>query len=473
MKKLTGFIKLALFAGVLFTSCESISQEESLIRDIPACVSGKIVFSNSDDSSGAAVFIVKQNADKSSAVSKGNVKAISKKISASSSEKSFRSALDESGIEKCFLTQKDGNFRFEGLEGGFYRIFVYYDNSLEKVKERTVLLTKNHELILADFNFTKTCAVKGTLNFGADSEIEKNGFSVMVEGFSQVSLTDTEGNYYLSDVPLSSNLKLVVSKNEVSYPVFLEIPESNGVYETENDIELKNFIPESNDDELQSESADKNAEIKLFNYRGSYLSADEIDEVNEYDFYFNESDGSSYIFIDGVWVLFAKGGRDGFNGIDGKNGRDGIDGVNGKDGRDGIDGKDGQNGVNGKDGRDGIDGKNGLDGKDGLNGKDGRDGIDGKNGSDGKRVGWKEAFILRIGIDSEMLTAEQAASILIDVAMNCGKKSLSLANFQRYRAAHPEKDIPGVTLIQKALGAKTWNEAKARAGLVTTPWLGH
>lgn len=92
---------------------------------------------------------------------------------------------------------------------------------------------------------------------------------------------------------------------------------------------------------------------------------------------------------------------------------------------------------------------------------------------DGKRVGWKEAFILRIGIDSEMLTAEQAASILIDVAMNCGKKSLSLANFQKYRAAHPEKDIPGVTLIQKALGAKTWNEAKARAGLVTTPWLGH
>ena len=73
---------------------------------------------------------------------------------------------------------------------------------------------------------------------GNDEESEKNGFSVPVEGLSKSAITDEEGNYFLSDVPVNKNLKLLVCKDEVFFPLYLEIPDSLNVFETESKINL-------------------------------------------------------------------------------------------------------------------------------------------------------------------------------------------------------------------------------------------
>lgn len=87
----------------------------------------------------------------------------------------------------------------------------------------------------------------------------------------------------------------------------------------------------------------------------------------------------------------------------------------------------------------------------------------------GKRHSWKEAFRIRIGVEDNGLTFEQAAKILKMINEAIGDDFLSYEIFKKYKKAHPEQNIPGDTIIKNALGAKTWNEAKQNAGLEALP----
>ena len=87
----------------------------------------------------------------------------------------------------------------------------------------------------------------------------------------------------------------------------------------------------------------------------------------------------------------------------------------------------------------------------------------------GKRHSWTEAFRIRIGVEKDGLTFEQAAKILKTVDEAIGDDFLSYENFKKYKKAHPEQNIPGDTIIKNALGAKTWSEAKQNAGLEALP----
>ena len=80
----------------------------------------------------------------------------------------------------------------------------------------------------------------------------------------------------------------------------------------------------------QEESSDDydKSEIVTMVWRGSFASADEIQNPAEMNAYYNTTDGCSYIYISGKWNLLAKSGK---NGTDGADGTDGTYGTNGTD----------------------------------------------------------------------------------------------------------------------------------------------
>lgn len=80
-------------------------------------------------------------------------------------------------------------------------------------------------------------------------------------------------------------------------------------------------------------------------WRGSHAAASEITDPAEMNAYYNSTDGCSYIYTNGDWELLAKAGSNGSDGKDGADGKDGQDGADGKDGKDGQDATPGQSGT--------------------------------------------------------------------------------------------------------------------------------
>ncbi|MBQ9206344.1 MAG: InlB B-repeat-containing protein [Treponema sp.] len=71
-------------------------------------------------------------------------------------------------------------------------------------------------------------------------------------------------------------------------------------------------------------------------WKGSFASADEIENPQYLWAYYNTTDGCSYIYDGEKWTLLTSAGKNGADGLDGQNG---TDGTNGTDGSDGTNGK--------------------------------------------------------------------------------------------------------------------------------------
>jgi uncharacterized repeat protein (TIGR02543 family) len=74
-------------------------------------------------------------------------------------------------------------------------------------------------------------------------------------------------------------------------------------------------------------------------WKGSFASADEIENPQYLWAYYNTTDGCSYIYDGEKWTLLTAAGKNGADGLDGQNGTDGTNGT------------DGSNGTNGKNAR--------------------------------------------------------------------------------------------------------------------------
>ena len=68
-------------------------------------------------------------------------------------------------------------------------------------------------------------------------------------------------------------------------------------------------------------------------WKGSFASADEIENPQYLWAYYNTTDGCSYIYDGEKWTLLTSAGKNGADGLDGQNGTDGTNGTNGKNAR--------------------------------------------------------------------------------------------------------------------------------------------
>lgn len=232
------------------------------------------------------------------------------------------------------------------------------------------------------------------------------------------SFTEADGSFHIKDVP--RGFYSVIAFSSESVEGFLKSDVL--VLEGEDSVSQDFVFTRASERETESENEDfgvNGTKISpggslFLRYRGEFSDSSEIETPSLYDFYFNTTDGSSYIFTGENWVLFSRAGKDGENGIDGKpgeKGEKGDTGEKGEKGEQGIPGEKGEPGLAGADGKDGLDGKNGLDGKDGKDGADGVDGVDGAAGANGKSILWLGSFS---GFDDEALKSPEELSAFFD-----------------------------------------------------------
>lgn len=318
MKKrfLIGTIVCSLL--VLFISCKQEIEVESGSNPpvvAKGSISGTVRYSNADKNQNAGIMI---SLDKTDGL---NTIAVSKSVKSRSIIDSARTIVSSS------ITSNDGSFTFSNLEPGTYTVYASSTSSKEKAVYTNAVVKASENTIVDSLMLTATGSISGqiTIDGGVTNNI---GFLVFIAGTSYMAMTDSNGNYTISDVPAGEYYDIVATKNNVTQFVDFNVKVYANMTVTADSY---NFT--SSELKNQDEKGADGKDGKSIVWRGSFESAEYIDNPDYLNAYYNFIDGCSYIYDGNQWTLLAKAGD---NGENGENGRDGTDGINGVDGKDGA-----------------------------------------------------------------------------------------------------------------------------------------
>ncbi len=388
-----------MLGAVLFSCKTDISSSDN---DSDGTITGKALYSNADDHSGILVSIEKTDGLRAASISNA----------VDNASRSIYSSTSSRAILSNKVTASDGSYSFTNLESGTYSIYASSQNSLQKAVVTNVVVSSGRTVTASELKLTATGSITGSIIVdGTDSG--NLGFVVYVAGTSYMAYTDDSGNFEISNVPAGKNYQIVVQYGTFTYSwqTGFEVSageSKNAGAKTFTSAQIKNSI-DGEDGADGSDGVDgvDGKDGTSIVWLGSFDSADEIENPQYLNAYFNKKDGCSYIYNGTSWKLLARAGQDGTNGNDGTDGKDGENGKDGisivwlgsfassneieaptilnayyntTDGCSYIYTANGwtllaKSGANGKDGADGSDGENGKDGADGSNGTDGKDGI--------------------------------------------------------------------------------------------------
>ena len=228
------------------------------------------------------------------------------------------------------VTSSDGSYTFENLEAGIYTVYAASSYSAEKAVCTNVVVRAAETTVADVLKLTATGSITGRITTDWNSWSGNTGYLVFVAGTSYMAMTDAAGNYTISGVPAGSGYQVVASKNGVIHNL------SSNVRVTANGITTladNNFTSTELDNTVQGEKGDDGKDGISMVWLGSYYSADDIENPQYLNAFFNMTDGCSYIFDGYNWTLLA---RSGANGANGQNGRDGANGQDGRDGEKGA-----------------------------------------------------------------------------------------------------------------------------------------
>ncbi|MBQ0050910.1 MAG: carboxypeptidase regulatory-like domain-containing protein [Treponema sp.] len=296
-KFLTKFLLLqAILFALLFAACSDAGGgDESPVPK--ASISGKVVYSNSSDSSGINVSI--EATDGLRAVSVTNVQA-------------GRSVIDSSrAILSSKITGSDGSFHFSDLEAGTYTIYASSNSSSEKAVYRNVTVEPGKETTVEDLKLTATGTISGKISVN-DTDSENAGFLVFIGGTSYMAMTGSDGSFVISGVPAKENYQVLVTKGISTYSW-----KSNVTVSANSNTDLDTF--NISKDELPSDGKDgENGKdgISII-WLGSFANSNSIENPKALNAYYNTTDGCSYIYDGTQWTLLAKAGDKGDEGNDG------------------------------------------------------------------------------------------------------------------------------------------------------------
>ena len=200
MKKLKMFLGLVGMISILAMSisCNNgVNPEDNSGKSEPGVASqtgsikGKVLYSNSNDSSDILVCVEKTN---------GGV--------AQSVRELARSAVARSS----FITKKaskDGTYSFDDLEPGTYTVYASSDYSKEKAVTTDVVVKANNTATAADLKLTATGSISGKVILDGTST-DNAGFIVCVSGTSYLAVTADDGSYTIYDIPAGQEYSLSV-----------------------------------------------------------------------------------------------------------------------------------------------------------------------------------------------------------------------------------------------------------------------
>ena len=202
MKKIL-FTLIVLFLGLFTCSCtivlnqpEGKNQNNNSSKSKNCIITGKVFYSNSNDSSSIKVYI-----DKNEGLFTTQV------LSATDPGRSVVSFLN------C---TSDGTYRFENLEEGIYTVYATSSDSTEKAVCRSISVNQNQTVELPDMTLTATGSISGKISV-VDSPKQNLGFIVFIAGTSFMAATDSQGNFKISGVPANPDYQIIVSKGTYSF----------------------------------------------------------------------------------------------------------------------------------------------------------------------------------------------------------------------------------------------------------------
>ena len=264
------------------------------------------------------------------------------------------------GTSYMAMTDDAGNYTITGVPAGNGYQVVATKNGVIHNLSSNVTVTANGSAALADNNFTSSeidNTVQGEKGetgaagvdgkdgismvwlgaFDSADEIENpvylNAYFNMTDGCSYIY----NGSYWELLARSGANGKDGTDGREInwlgSYNDEEELYASCSYY-SEEEEEYHAYIPQyldayfnktngcsyiyKNGWQLLAKSGAAGADGKSINWRGYYSSEYEINNPEELDVYFNDTDGCSYIYIEGYWRILAQRGEKGTDGTNGK-----------------------------------------------------------------------------------------------------------------------------------------------------------
>ncbi len=302
---LTTMVSLFLLLTAVSCSADSGITESNSSSTATGKISGKVTFSNVDESANGGIMVTLDKTDGLRTL------AVSHSVSSRSLEDSARTVVDNS------ITAKDGSYSFSNLEPGTYTVYAASTYSAERAVCTNVVVRSAETTIADTLKLTATGSIRGTITID-ENESGNTGFLVFVAGTSYMAMTDDAGNYTISAVPAGSGYQLVATKNGGIFNL-----DSYVLVNANEATFMSSFSFSSNelDSALKGEKGETVADGKdgtSLVWLGAYSSDGEIENPQYLNAYFNTTDGCSYIYNGYNWELLARSGANGADGKDGK-----------------------------------------------------------------------------------------------------------------------------------------------------------
>ena len=319
MKKISRLLALAGMIAFLVTGCKpEVSGGSTPVQENKVgAISGKVVYSNSTDSSDILVSIEKSDGLITESVA--NVAGLTDGIAIEAARSAARSVL---GQKKA---AKDGSYSFENLAPGLYTVYASSNISKERAVTTNVSVKANQTVNAADLNLTATGSISGKVQLDGSG---KAGFIVNLAGTSFMAVTGEDGSFIISDVPAGTEYNLSVLFGTYTYIVTGKVKTEAGktkdvatISLTTDEIKNKSLISDGKDgtngsDGTNGKDGENGKDGISITWLGSFASEDEIENPVEMNAYYNTEDGCSYIYVNGKWELLASAGKNGENGKD-------------------------------------------------------------------------------------------------------------------------------------------------------------
>ena len=180
--------------------------DSSIEENLPCSISGKVIFTNSTDSSSIQVYLDKNYGLFTQSVL--NKIFPENPLYASSSQ-----ARNIVSYSNC---SSDGTYRFENLESGTYTIYAISSDSTEKAVCKSVTVSSGSTVQIPDMVLTATGSVSGKIIL--DDSLDNNiGFIVSAAGTSFFATTASDGQFTITGIPAGSGYQIVVIKGSYAH----------------------------------------------------------------------------------------------------------------------------------------------------------------------------------------------------------------------------------------------------------------
>lgn len=287
MKKLFNVVLCLISIGLL-GACNNNLSELDAER---GTISGTVTYSNATDASNIYLTVEKQESIAS------KVRSIHRAAGDSNQEISISYIQPDS----------DGKYTFKDIEVGTYRVYATSNSCVEQAVYTTVTVQANTIVVPDDLTLTATGSVKGVVTIDGNEE-KNNGILVFISGTSYLSITDSKGNFTLSDVPAGSDYEVSLMKGTDS---FEWTTTDVTPFET---TDIGTFDLDSSKLTVATTGSDGKDGISL-KWLGSFAKSSEIENAEYLNVYYNTTDGCSYIYDGEKWNLLSKAGAKGEDGV--------------------------------------------------------------------------------------------------------------------------------------------------------------